>query len=189
MNRPVLFVHALQTTSYGVNSRRVFSRRGEIVGGEEVDDVLPQLFVRLVMVALDGRLLDRPVHSFDLAVRPRWRGLKEFDIEIGAGQFEKMAEERQFLRPHLLDVVRRPAVARGIGEVRPLIGKHRVNSIWHGRGEAPQEVGSNPACGFLGQLNESELRRPVGSPPAGTACLARFAPRPDRRGSSRWDRP
>ena len=39
--------------------------------------------------------------------------------------------------------------------MRPIIGKHRVSSKWHGRGEVAQEVGSNPACGFLVQLIEA----------------------------------
>lgn len=125
--------------------------------------MLPQLAVLLVIVALDGRLVDRSVHSFDRAVRPRVTWLSEavLDIKIGAGQFEGMSEERQFLCPHFSDVVRRSAVAGGIGEMRAFIGKHRVNSIWQGRGEVRQEVGSDPVCGFLVQPNEGELGRPV----------------------------
>ncbi len=44
----------------------------EIVGGAEVAEVLPELVVAVVMVALDGSFLDRPVHPFHLAVGPWW---------------------------------------------------------------------------------------------------------------------
>lgn len=64
-----------------MSPRRAFRLR-EVVSGEEIGKVLARLVVRPVMVALDGRLLDRPVHPFDLAVRPRVARLSEavFDI-------------------------------------------------------------------------------------------------------------
>ena len=42
----------------------------KIVGCDEVFQVGAQLRVIVVVEAFDGRLLDRPVHSFDLAIRP-----------------------------------------------------------------------------------------------------------------------
>ena len=41
--------------------------------------------MRLVMVALDGRLLDGAVHPFDLAVRPRVTRLGEAVLDIEGG--------------------------------------------------------------------------------------------------------
>ena len=41
-----------------------------IVGVDEVGKVVPELVVVVIVVALDGRLLDGPVHPLDLTVRP-----------------------------------------------------------------------------------------------------------------------
>ena len=43
---------------------------GEVIGGDEVAEVSSQLIVAVVVVALDGGLLDGPVHAFDLPVGP-----------------------------------------------------------------------------------------------------------------------
>ena len=103
--------------------------------------------MRSAMVALYGRLLDGAVHPFDLAVGPRVPRLGEsmFDIEVGAGCFEGMAAEGQFLFPHFLDVLWRPAIAGRIGEVRPVVGEHGVDPVRHGGGEVTQEVTGDPA--------------------------------------------
>ncbi len=47
----------------------------EVVGCYEVAKMCAQLIMTVAMVALDGRLLNRAVHSFDLAVGPRVVGL------------------------------------------------------------------------------------------------------------------
>lgn len=54
-----------------------------------------ELIVPAVVVALDGGLLERPVHSLDLAVRPRVVGLGQavLDAVLGAGEFEGMGAE------------------------------------------------------------------------------------------------
>jgi hypothetical protein len=41
---------------------------GEVVGLDEVAEVLSELVVALVMIALDGRVLDGSVHSLDLTI-------------------------------------------------------------------------------------------------------------------------
>jgi hypothetical protein len=41
-----------------------------VVGGDEVGKVSFELIVSIVMVALDGRFLDRAVHALDLAIGP-----------------------------------------------------------------------------------------------------------------------
>ena len=41
-----------------------------VVGIDEVGEVALGLPVAVVVIALDGGFLDRPVHAFDLAVRP-----------------------------------------------------------------------------------------------------------------------
>ena len=42
----------------------------EVVGGDEVAKMLPELVVCFVVVAFDGRFLDRSVHPFELSVGP-----------------------------------------------------------------------------------------------------------------------
>jgi hypothetical protein len=43
----------------------------EVVGGDDVAEVLPKLIVAVVMVALDGRFHDGPVRSLHLAIGSR----------------------------------------------------------------------------------------------------------------------
>jgi hypothetical protein len=69
-----------------------FEPSGEIVGVEEVGEVAAQLVTVLVMVAFDGRLLDCPVHSLDLAVRPGMVRLGQpmFDFLLSTSLVEHM---------------------------------------------------------------------------------------------------
>src|ERR1700680_1928797 len=46
----------------------------EVVCGDEVGQVGSELVVRLIVIAVDGRLLDGAIHSLDLAIRPRMVG-------------------------------------------------------------------------------------------------------------------
>ena len=48
----------------------------EVVGGNEVIKVLSELGVIVVMITLDRRFLDGPVHSFDLAIGPGMHRLR-----------------------------------------------------------------------------------------------------------------
>ena len=41
---------------------------GEVVGGDEVGEMPNELKVRFVVISLDGRVLDRPVHPLDLPI-------------------------------------------------------------------------------------------------------------------------
>lgn len=43
---------------------------GEVLGGDEVAEVLPELVMAVVMIAFDRGLLDGPVHPFHLPVGP-----------------------------------------------------------------------------------------------------------------------
>lgn len=67
----------------------------EIVGGDEVSKVLTELLVAVVVEALEGRVLDRAVHSLDLAISP-WMfrlGGAVFNVGLVAGIFESIAAE------------------------------------------------------------------------------------------------
>lgn len=140
-----------------------FQTTGEVVGGDEVGEMLTQLIVAFVVIASDRRVLDRSIHAFDLAVRPRMARLGQSvcDVELGAGEREGVAEERLSTGSHLLDVLRRPAVAGGIGEVRAIVGEHGVDPVGDCGRESPEEVAGDPACGLLVQLSEGELRGSV----------------------------
>jgi hypothetical protein len=103
----------------------------EIVGADEVGEVISQLFVVVVMEAFHGRFLDRAVHAFDLAVGP-WMarfGQPMFDIKISAGKFEGMDADRNTLRLHFLDVIRGPSIAAGIGKMGAVIGQDGMNLV------------------------------------------------------------
>ena len=131
----------------------------EVVGGNEVGEVLPELVVAVVVVAFDRRVLDRPVHSLDLTVGPGMPRLCQpmVYVQLGAGELERMAEEALVLCLHLLDIAGRPAIARGVGEVRPIVGEHGVDFIGHRGGEVTQEVSGDPTGGLLVQLDKGEL--------------------------------
>ena len=135
----------------------------ELVGRDEVGEVLAQLVMRIIVIALDGRLLDRPVHPFDLAVRPRmpWLGEVVFDVAVSAGQLERKASDWYFLSLHFPDILGRPAIAGRIGEVGTIVSEHRVDPVWHGCGEVTQKVTSDAPSGLLMQLDKGELGRPV----------------------------
>lgn len=108
----------------------------KVVGGDEVGKMLPKLAVVVIVVAFDGRFLDRTVHPFDLSIRPGMSRLGQamVDVEIGAGGFEGMAAKEHVLCPHRLDVFGRPAVTGRIGEVRAIVGEHGVHLVGVGSG-------------------------------------------------------
>lgn len=102
---------------------------GEVVGRHEVGEMRAEFVVSLVVEALDGRLLDSPVHALDLAIRPRMPRLGQpmFDVEFGTGELEGMAQKRLIPRHHLPDVLWRPATAGRLCEMRAVVGEHRVD--------------------------------------------------------------
>jgi len=135
----------------------------KVVGLDEVGEVLPKLIMALVVEALDGRVLDGPVHPLDLTVRPRMARLGQtmFDVEIGAGRLEGVATEEHLLGAHDLDLRRRPGVAGRLGEVGAVVGEHGVDLVGNRGSKGPEEVAGNPAGGLLVQLGEGELGGPV----------------------------
>ena len=68
---------------------------GEVVGGDEVVEMPNELAVRLVMISLDGRLLDRPVHPLDLPIGPGMIGFCQpmFDPVFPTDAIERMSAE------------------------------------------------------------------------------------------------
>ena len=115
----------------------------EAVGGDEVGEMPLELSVFVVVLALDGRVLDGAVHPLDLPVGPRVaapsipcpsgtagssrpRGMQRLGqpvqgARIGARRREGVAAEENARRSHRLDVLGRPAVAGGVGDVRAMV--------------------------------------------------------------------
>ena len=114
---------------------------GEVVGGNEVPEVASKLVMGFVIEAFDRRILDRPVHAFDLAIGPRMLGLGEamIDVGFGTGVFEGMGSEGFLACDQLFDLGCRPALATGIGEVQTVVGQHRVDFV--GNSELRAKVG------------------------------------------------
>lgn len=135
----------------------------EVIGGDEVGEVLPELIVAVVVGALDGRVLDRAVHPLDLAIGPRMAGLGQavLDVEMGTGAFEGVAAEENLVGSHLLDLSRRPGLAGRFGEVCSIIGQHGVDRVGNGGGKSSEEVTGDTARGLLVQFHEGELGRAV----------------------------
>lgn len=67
----------------------------EVVYVDEVVEVSAELVVGVVVEAFDGCFLERPLHSFDLAIGPRvsWLGEPVVDVILGAGVFKGVREE------------------------------------------------------------------------------------------------
>ena len=67
----------------------------EVVGGDEVGEMPNELIVEFVVISLDGRVLDRPIHPLDLSIGPRmiWLGQPMFDSVLTTGAVERVAAE------------------------------------------------------------------------------------------------
>jgi len=74
-----------------------FEPPGEIIGRQKIREVLTQLLVAFVVVALHSCLLERPVHSLDLPIGPRmvWLGQPMFDAMMLTGPQEGVAAQHR----------------------------------------------------------------------------------------------
>ncbi|MDA9535300.1 hypothetical protein ACM41_03085 [Bradyrhizobium sp. CCBAU 21362] len=90
-----------------------------VVGGDEVGKVSFELIVSIIVVALDGRFLDRAVHALDLAIGPGMLdpGQPMFDPVILASHIEHMRH---------VSCRRAVRIAGREGELDPIVGEHRV---------------------------------------------------------------
>src|SRR5579863_7775685 len=72
-----------------------FQSAAEIIGCDQVAEMAAQVFVAVVVEALDGGFLDRAVHALDLAIGP-WMfrlGCAVLDVGLCAGVSESMRPE------------------------------------------------------------------------------------------------
>src|SRR6516164_1968676 len=63
-----VFCPAFADVFVGGEPAKGFQPFGEVVGGQEVGEMVAKLIVAVVMIPADGRFFQRPVHALDLAV-------------------------------------------------------------------------------------------------------------------------
>jgi hypothetical protein len=108
----------------------------------------------IFVVALHSCFLERPVHSFDLAVRPRMVRLCEsvLDAALPASAIERMTA------PHCGGL---RTILCQVSELNAVVGKHGMDLVGNGFDQRLQEVRGHAHGGFLVQLDEGELGGPV----------------------------
>src|SRR5690349_24982795 len=76
----------------GCESLQGLEPAAEVVGGDEVDEMPAELVVAVVVEALDGGVLDGPVHPLDLTIGPGvlGPGRAVLDVILGASEFESV---------------------------------------------------------------------------------------------------
>ena len=116
----------------------------EAVGADEVDHVISQLVVVVVVEAFHGGVLDRPVHPFDLTIRPGVPdpGEPVVDLMLAADAVKDVLEGMNM-----------PVVT---GEPDAIIGEHDVKPAGHGGDQVAQEGCRGHFPGLLVRFDESE---------------------------------
>ncbi len=78
----------------GRQSSKHLESFGKVISGKGLREMLLELVVRLIVVALNGRILDGAIHPFDLAVSPRMIdfGQPMFDAVFLADAVEQVLE-------------------------------------------------------------------------------------------------
>jgi hypothetical protein len=100
----------------------------EVVGGDEVVEVLPELYVAVVMIAVDGSVLDGAVHPLDLAVGP---GV----VDAGEAVLDAMLLASHGEHVSHVSSCGSVRVARREAELDAVIGEHGVDAVGHGGDE------------------------------------------------------
>jgi len=101
------------------------------------------------MVALDGRLFQRSVHAFDLAVRP------------GMVHFRQPVLDFVFAAYAIEDMFERHGVRGSFGELNAVVGQDRVDLVRACLDQMAQELRGVHLAGLFVKLDEDELRRAV----------------------------
>jgi hypothetical protein len=120
-----LFCPGLTDELVGRQSTKGLEAASEVIGGDEVREVVVQLLLAFVVIALDGGLFESSVHSFDLPLGPWMVGLGEpmLDAVLSARAVERMtAPHRGGFR----------AVLWQIGELDAVVGQDGENLVGNG---------------------------------------------------------
>ena len=108
-----------------------------------------ELLVAVVVVALDGSILDCAVHSLDLSVRP---GM----VHLGQAVLDPVV----FTDP-VEDVLKRMGVFLAVGELDAVVRQDGMDPVGDRRDQVAQELGGGHLTGLLLQPRESEFAGPV----------------------------
>jgi hypothetical protein len=119
---------------------------GEIICGEKLREMLLELLVRLVVIALDGRLLDSAIHSLDLPVRPRV-------IDFGQPMLDAM-----LFTDAVEQVLESPFILQAIGKLDAVVREDDMNAVRHGGAQTAEELAGRGARLVRMQLGVSEFR-------------------------------
>ena len=137
----------------------------EVVCSDEVGEMVLELLVGIVVVALDSRFLDGPIHSLDLAVGPRMLRLggAMFDAELGAGIFEGVSPDGLSPGQGFDDQGRGRSAGPWRREVGAVVGQDDVDLVRNGFDEMTQEIAGRAPLGFAMKFDEGEFARPIDS--------------------------
>ncbi len=104
----------------------------------------------VVMIALDGCFLDRPVHAFNLAIGPGMFDLGEavFDPVFFTSHVEHMGDVGSW---------RAVSVARRKRELDAVVRQHGVDFVWDCCDQRDQDGGGRAPVRLAHELDEDEL--------------------------------
>lgn len=122
-----------------------------------------ELVVALVVEALDGSVLEGPVHALDLTVGPRvfCLGRAVLDVVFSAGVFEGVSPEAFAICHRLFDQRHGRASGTGCGELDAVVGEHGVDFIGSRLDQPQQKLSGDGGRSLLVQFDEGELRSAV----------------------------
>ncbi len=102
-----------------------FEALGNVVRIQEGVQVLFQFLVACIVVALHGRILQCPVHAFDLTVGPR---------VVGFGQPVLDLVFPAYANKDMLPCIAIPFAVRALDAV---VGQNRMDAVGHGGNQIP----------------------------------------------------
>ena len=128
-----------------------FQSAAEVVGSDEVGEVLAELIVVFVVEPLHRSLLDGSVHSLDLPVGP---GMPRFgqpmvDAVPRASELEGMSAEDFSPCHSFFDLSDGRTSGAGRRELNAVVGEDRMDLVGHRRDEVAQEVGRDLRRGSI----------------------------------------
>lgn len=128
---------------------------GEVVSSDESQDMSLEAFHVVIVVDLDGGVLDSAVHPLGLTIRPRMVGFRQpmFDAVGDADAVEGMGAEEA--------AAGAGAVFGQIGEGHTVVPKHGVDLVGKNLHHAPEKVRAFHLSSAVVELDMCELRNPI----------------------------
>lgn len=122
-----------------------------IVGIEEVAEMSAQLGVIVVVVAFDGGVLDRAIHSLDMTFGPRM-------IDLRAAILDAIFVASHVEHVRHLGGSRTIGVSRREAELDAVVDQNGVDLVGCGLDEGDQKGRCGDSVGLVDELGESKLR-------------------------------